>query len=53
MALTRADLCTERFSGLKRWYAERRRTFRLELDPDFSRCAILLNAQIAGILAAT
>ena len=36
-------------------YAQRRRTFRLERNPDFSRCAMLLNTgtQISGILAAT
>ena len=37
----------------KGWYAQRRRTFRLESIPDFSRCAMLLNAPISGILAAT
>ena len=35
------------------WYAQRRRTFRLERNPDFSCCAMLLNAQMSGILAAT
>ena len=35
------------------WYAHRRRTFRLERNPYFNRCAVLLNAQILGILAAT
>ena len=34
-------------------YAQRRRTFKLERSPDFSRGAMLLNAQISGILAAT
>ena len=35
------------------WYAQQGRNFRLERNPDFSRCAMLLNAQISGILAAT
>ena len=35
------------------WYAQRRRTFTLERDPDFSRRAMLLNEQISEILAAT
>ena len=42
---------TNRFLGLG-WYAQRRRTFRLERNTDFSRCAMFLNAQIPGILAA-
>ena len=33
-------------------YAQRRRAFMLERIPDFSGCAMLLNAQISGILAA-
>ena len=27
------------------WYARRRRTFRVEINPDFSLCAMLLNVQ--------
>ena len=34
------------------WYAHQRSTFRLERNPDFSRYAMQLNAQISGILAA-
>ena len=37
----------------KGWYAQRRCIFTLERYPDFSRRAMLLNAQISGILAAT
>ena len=33
------------------WYAQRRLTVRLERNPDFCRCAMLLNAQISGFLA--
>ena len=40
------------------WYAQRRRSlplglFRLERNTDFSRCAMLLNAQISGLVAAS
>ena len=35
------------------WYVERKRTFRLEHNPDYSRCAMVLNVQILGIIAAT
>ena len=35
------------------WYAQRRCTFRPKRNPDFCRCAILLNAQISGILYGT
>ena len=35
------------------WYAQGRRTFRLKSNPNFDRSAMLLNAQISGILAAT
>ena len=31
-------------------YAQQKHTFRLELYPDFSRCAMLWNAQISGII---
>ena len=31
------------------WYAQRRHNFRFEHNPDFSRCAMLLNTQISGI----
>ena len=34
-------------------YAQRRRTVRLERNPDFSRCAMVLNEQISGIPTAT
>ena len=34
-------------------YAQRRRTFRPERNPDFSRCAMLLTVQISGIPTAT
>ena len=40
-------------SSILGWYAQQRRIFRLERDPDFSRCAMLLNAQISGIPADT
>ena len=30
------------------WYAQRRRTLRLERNPNFSRCAMLLNANFGN-----
>ena len=46
--------CTEtEVESNQEWYAQRRRTFRLERSPGFSRCAMLLNARISGILPAT
>ena len=34
-------------------YGTKKHTFRLERNPDFSRCAMFLNAKISGNLAAT
>ena len=33
----------------KGWYAQRSCTFRSEDNPDFFRCAMLLNGRISGI----
>ena len=45
--------CTMFHSSFWGWYAQRRRTFRLERNPDLIRCAMLLDEQISGILAVT
>ena len=52
-ALKCARLPGRGFWSVLGWYAQRRRTFRVERNTDFRRRAMLLNARISGILAVT